>query len=783
MSPAGLAAGTAPHREQNLVRLGLSPDRWDVLVALAGNPNTGKSTVFNALTGLRQHTGNWPGKTVVRAEGAFAYEGERIKVVDLPGTYSLQASTTDEEVARDFLLFGRPDVTVVVIDATRLERNLNLLLQTLSITDRVVVCLNLMDEARRHGIAIDVAELEEQLGVPVVPTVARRGEGIQKLLAAIHAVATGQRATTPVRVDEYAPQVEAAVERLEPVIADAFPDLPNPRWVALRLLNADARVEEAVRSGEIGQLRVDAVPPPVTGIRIHGARGEGRPAAPLRPDATTVAGFSPLFGEESGVAVDPREADAAGVGAQAEVLRVASELRWTLPDNVHDTIVASTYRKAEEIARAATSTPAAKVRSNLDRTLDRLLTSKWTGFPVMLGILTVVFWLTIAGANVPSSMLATLLIDTVHPQLNQLGATVGMPWWLSGFLFDGVYLATAWVISVMLPPMAIFFPIFTLLEDFGYLPRVAFNLDGLFRRVGAHGKQALSMTMGFGCNAAGVVATRVIDSPRERLIAIITNNFSLCNGRWPTQILLASIFIGALAPAGMAGLVSAGAVVGVAIIGMVAMFLSSWGLSRTVLKGEASTFSLELPPYRPPRILQTLYTSLIDRTLIVLWRAVVFAIPAGAVIWLSSNIMLGDQSIAAHAIALLGPVGALIGLNGVILLAYVVAIPANEIVIPTVLMLTVLVTPELQGLGEGAGVMFESGVDVEMVLRTAGWTLLTAVNVMLFSLLHNPCSTTIYTIYKETGSWKWTSVATLLPLAMGFTVTFLLTQVVRLAGG
>jgi ferrous iron transport protein B len=775
---AGLASGTAPHREQNLVRLGLSPDRWDILVALAGNPNTGKSTVFNALTGLRQHTGNWPGKTVVRAEGAFAYEGERIKVVDLPGTYSLQASTTDEEVARDFLLFGRPDVTVVVIDATRLERNLNLLLQTLAITDRVVVCLNLMDEARRHGIAIDLDELEEQLGVPVVPTVARRGEGIQKLLAAIHSVATGQRTTTPVRVDEYAPEVEAAVERLEPVVTDAFPELPNPRWVALRLLNADARVEEAVRSGEIGQLRVDAVPPPVTGIRLHGARrGEAGPGGPVA-DATSVAAF-----DTGGVAVRATSDEIVEESARAEVLRLASELRWTLPENVHDTIVASTYRKAEQIAKAATSTPAARVRSSLDRTLDRLLTSKWTGFPVMLGILTVVFWLTIAGANVPSSMLATLLIDTVHPVLNQFGTNVGMPWWLSGFLFDGVYLATAWVISVMLPPMAIFFPIFTLLEDFGYLPRVAFNLDGLFRRAGAHGKQALSMTMGFGCNAAGVVATRVIDSPRERLIAIITNNFSLCNGRWPTQILLASIFIGALAPAGMAGLVSAGAVVGVAIIGMVAMFVSSWGLSHTVLKGEASTFSLELPPYRPPRILQTLYTSMVDRTLIVLWRAVVFAIPAGAVIWLSSNIPIGDQSIAAHAIHLLGPMGALIGLNGVILVAYVVAIPANEIVIPTILMLTVLVTPELEGLGAGAGVMFESGVDVEMVLRTAGWTLLTAVNVMLFSLLHNPCSTTIYTIYRETGSWKWTSVATFLPLAMGFTVTFLLTQVVRLMGG
>jgi len=760
--------GTAPHREQNLVRLGLSPDRWDVLVALAGNPNTGKSTVFNALTGLRQHTGNWPGKTVVRAEGAFAYEGERIKIVDLPGTYSLQAGSVDEEVARDFLLFGRPDVTVVVVDATRLERNLNLLLQVVSITDRVVVCLNLMDEARRHGIAIDVDRLEKELGVPVIPTVARHAEGMQKLLKAIHEVASGERSTDPVQVDEYAPEIEAAIEQLEPAIVEVFPGLPNPRWVAVRLLNADARIEEAVRSGEIGQLRVDAAPPPVTGLRMHGTGPKSKDRDPLPAAGLDVIDPSVAVAEET---------------ARDEVLQLASRLRWTLPENVHDTIVASAYRTAERIAKAATSTTSARVRGTMDRTLDRLLTSKWTGFPVMIAILTVVFWLTIAGANVPSSMLATLLVDTVHPLLNQFGANIGMPWWMAGFLFDGIYLATAWVISVMLPPMAIFFPIFTLLEDFGYLPRVAFNLDGLFRRAGAHGKQALSMTMGFGCNAAGVVATRVIDSPRERLIAIITNNFSLCNGRWPTQILLASIFIGALAPAHLAGLVSATAVVGVALTGIVVMFVTSWGLSRTVLKGEASTFSLELPPYRPPRVMQTLYTSLIDRTLIVLWRAVVFAIPAGAAIWLSSNIMIGELSIAAHLIEAFGPLGALIGLNGVILLAYVVAIPANEIVIPTILMLTVLVTPELQGMGEGAGVMFEDGVDVEMVLRTAGWTLLTAVNVMLFSLLHNPCSTTIYTIYKETRSWKWTSVATFLPLVMGFVVTFLLTQLVRLVMG
>jgi ferrous iron transport protein B len=329
--------------------------------------------------------------------------------------------------------------------------------------------------------------------------------------------------------------------------------------------------------------------------------------------------------------------------------------------------------------------------------------------------------------------------------------------------------------------MAIFFPLFTLLEDFGYLPRVAFNLDSLFRKAGAHGKQALTMCMGFGCNAAGVVATRVIDSPRERLIAIITNNFSLCNGRWPTQILIATIFIGALAPPHVAGLASSAAVVGIALLGIVAMFAASWGLSHTVLRGEATSFSLELPPYRPPRILQTLYTSVIDRTLIVLWRAVIFAIPAGAVIWLVSNIQVGGLSLAAHAVDWLEPMGLLLGLNGVILLAFVVAIPAHEIVIPTVLMLTVLTAPAA-GTGAGAGVMFEleSVSATGDLLRAGGWTLLTAVSLMLFSLLHNPCSTTIYTIYKETRSARWTTLATVLPLGMGIVVCFLVTQVWRL---
>ena len=467
-----------------------------------------------------------------------------------------------------------------------------------------------------------------------------------------------------------------------------------------------------------------------------------------------------------------------------EILSSANALRWEVGANLHDSVMEAIYTDAAQIADRAVVRSDERPRFDLDRTIDRLVTSRWTGFPIMILILTVVFWLTIAGANVPSGMIADLLVDTFHPILKGMAASIGMPWWLDGLLIDGMYLAMAWVVAVMLPPMAIFFPMFTLLEDFGYLPRVAFNLDKLFKKAGAHGKQALTMSMGYGCNAAGIIATRVIDSPRERLIAIITNNFAICNGRWPTQILIATIFIGSLVPAHLAGLVSAGAVVGDVLLGVILTFVVSWGLSHTLLRGEASAFSMELPPYRPPSILRTIYTSLIDRTMYVLWRAVVFAVPAGAVIWLISNIHIGNLSLAEHIINALNPYGLLLGLNGVILLAYIIAIPANEIVIPCVLMLTVL-SVKMVGAGAGAGVMFEldSEVATAEILKAGGWTLLTGINLMLFSLIHNPCSTTIYTIWKETLSVKWTMVASLLPLIMGFVVCFLVAQVWYLVAG
>lgn len=464
-------------------------------------------------------------------------------------------------------------------------------------------------------------------------------------------------------------------------------------------------------------------------------------------------------------------------GEREAVLQSAQKLRWDLGAEFHDQLMEDTFAEAARIADRAVSRGGNNAKFSWDRAIDRVVTSRVWGFPLMILLFALVFWITIKGANTPSGWLATLFLEHGHPFLKGLAAQIGMPWWLSGFLIDGVYLASAWVVSVMLPPMAIFFPMFTLLEDLGYLPRVSFNLDRTFQKVGAHGKQSLTMMMGFGCNAAGVVAARVIDSPRERLIAIITNNFALCNGRWPTQILLATLFIGSLAPPYLAGLISAGAVVTVALLGVFLSFGLSWLLSNTVLRGEVSSFSLELPPYRPPRILQTIYTSIIDRTLFVLWRALVFAVPAGAIIWLISNITIGQVSLAEHFIQATNPFAAIFGLNGVILLAYIVAIPANEIVVPTVLMLTVL-TSGLSGVGAGSGVMFEldSLAGTLHILQAGGWTLLTAINVMLFSLIHNPCSTTIYTIYRETGSAKWTTLAALTPLVLGFVVTFFVTQ-------
>ena len=705
----------------SLKPLGEEAGAYHYTIALAGNPNTGKSTVFNALTGLRQHTGNWPGKTVTRAEGSFSFHDQRYRIIDLPGTYSLLSTSEDEEVARDFILFGKPDVTVIVVDASRLERNLSLALQILEITDKAVLCLNLMDEARRHHITIDTRTLSRDLGIPVVATSARTKEGIPDLLFAIEEVVSGKFQTKKQTYIDLPKENAEAIAELQSALSELNPELPNTRWLAMRLIEGDESVQKGMEEG--------------------------------------------TFSAEN----NPEK--------QSRVLRIADEYHKILGDHYRNDLVEAIYAQATALINASVSTDFSARSFRIDRAIDRVVTHKIWGFPIMFLLLAGVLWITIIGANYPSQWLSDLFVGWLYPLLKDGANALHFPWWLSGFLIDGVYLATTWVISVMLPPMAIFFPLFTLLEDFGYLPRVAFNLDKLFRTAGAHGKQALTMSMGFGCNAAGVVATRIINSPREKLIAIITNNFSLCNGRWPTQILIATLFIGALVPKQWSSTVSMLAVIGIAVLGIAFSFLTSWLLSKTLLKGESSFFVLELPPYRPPRFFQTLYTSLIDRTLIVLWRAIVFAAPAGAVIWLICNLQIAQQPIALWLIQGLDPIGVFIGLNGVILLAYIVAIPANEIVIPTVLMLTTMVLGQT-AVGEGAGVLMEASTSqVGVLLHAGGWTLLTAVNLMLFSLLHNPCSTTIYTIYKETHSKKWTLIATLLPVLYGIVVCFLVARI------
>lgn len=685
----------------------------ELVIALAGNPNTGKSTVFNSLTGMNQHTGNWPGKTVTNAQGRYRHDGRQHLLVDLPGTYSLLANSVEEEVARDFICFGQPDVTVVVADATCLERNLNLVLQVLEITERVVLCVNLIDEAKRKQIKIKFQQLSRELGVPVVATNARDGKGLTELKNAVAAVATGETNTEP-RFASYGPNLDPAIDLVATELETAVGNRVNPRWLALRLLEGDSGI--------------------AAGLERH-----------------------------FGIALQ----DLSSLQETRDRFYADTEMT---ADKMRDRIVSSLVSAAENIA-ARTVTAFVDQRKSFDRKMDRVLTSKVFGIPIMLALLGVVFWLTIQGSNYPSQALASLFFG-LEAWISSLSVWAWLPAWVHGILVLGVFRTLAWVVSVMLPPMAIFFPLFTLLEDLGYLPRVAFNLDHFFKKACAHGKQALTMCMGFGCNAAGVIACRIIDSPRERLIATITNNFVPCNGRFPILITMAAIFIGGAAGRFQAGLATM-AVIAVIVIGVMATLMISRLLSRTVLRGVPSSFTLEMPPYRRPQVGRVIMRSIFDRTLFVLGRAVMVAAPAGLVIWIMANVTVAGVSLLDHGAAILQPLGWLMGLDGYILMAFLLALPANEIIIPIVIM---------SYLATGSMLELDSFEALRQLLTANGWTWLTAVNVMLFALMHYPCGTTLLTIRKETQSWRWTWVSFWLPTVTGIAVCAALAAIVRLTG-
>lgn len=680
----------------------------DKIIALAGNPNVGKSTVFNALTGLNQHTGNWPGKTVANAQGYCKSEKHSFVLVDIPGTYSLMAHSAEEEVARNFICFGAPDAVAVVCDATCLERNMNLVLQTLEISSNVIVCVNLMDEAKRKKINIDLKKLEERLGVPVIGVTARKKKSLKRLLDALDSACDKKNESSPYKVT-YSPEIEKAIAIVEPEAKRLSKGKINSRWLSLKLLDGDRSLL----------------------CEICGCLGDDFLKNPA------------LF---------------AALNRARETLQKSGITREKLKDSTVSAVVAA----AEKICDGAVIYEK-KQYSGRDRRIDRLLTGKLTAYPFMFLLLGVIFWLTITGANYPSELLSRLFA-LIGDKLDAAFTALGAPDLLHGALVDGVYRVLTSVIAVMLPPMAIFFPLFTLLEDSGYLPRIAYNLDRPFKRCKACGKQALTICMGFGCNAAGIVGCRIIDSPRERLLAVLTNNFIPCNGRFPMLISIITMFFVTGSAGGLSSLFSV-AVLTLAIIFSVGMTLVVTKLlSKTLLKGVPSSFTLELPPYRRPQIGKVIVRSVFDRTLFVLGRAASVAAPAGLIIWLMANVTVSGSSLLSLCADFLDPLGKLMGLDGVILFAFILGFPANEIVVPIIMMtyLSAGTIDSAYGLAE-----------MQALFVSNGWNAVTAICFIIFTLMHWPCSTTLLTIKKETGSLKWTFLAAAIPTAIGIALCIL----------
>ncbi len=702
----GLTASSTGHNTQK-TELNINTKGCDITVALAGNPNVGKSTLFNELTGLNQHTGNWAGKTVSSAAGISTYNGKSILVIDLPGTYSLKSNSPEEEVAGDYICFGNADCVAVVCDATCLERNLNLVIQTREIFKNVVVCVNLIDEAKRKSIDIDYNKLSEYLGVPVIPMSARKNKGIRLFKKTILASENNDYFKI-----KYPQNLESALNKISAYIENnvSFNNL-NPRWIALKLIENDKQYIKKI-SKHIG-CELESV---------------------------------------------------------SELNDLLSKIRQSLsPQQVSDAAASCSILSAEYIYGEVVES-AINNRTKREEKIDKILTGKKTGIPIMLGLLFIIFWLTISGSNYPSEVLSSFLFKA-EDWLEYLFLLIHAPEWLIGVVVHGGYRVLAWVVSVMLPPMAIFFPLFTILEDLGYLPRVAFNLDHYFQKAETCGKQALTICMGFGCNAAGVVGCRIIDSPRERLIATLTNNFVPCNGRYPTLIAIISMFfIGGMS--GILGTLSSTLLLlSIIVLGIMITFLVSKLLSRTILKGVPSSFALELPPFRKPQIGKIIVRSMVDRTLFVLGRAVVASIPAGIIIWILANVTLSGETLLTVCSDALNPFATLFGLDGVILMAFILGFPANEIVIPIIIMAY---------MASGTLIEYGSLQELKMLLVNNGWTYTTAISMMLFCLFHWPCATTCMTVKHETKSLKWTVISAVLPTAIGLLMCFIFNMVIKL---
>lgn len=690
-------------------------------IAIAGNPNVGKSTVFNALTGMNQHTGNWPGKTVACTTGIFKHKDKNFKLVDIPGIYSLISNSPEEEIARDFICFENPDAVIIILDATCIERNLNLALQILELTKNAVVCLNLIDEAKRKKIEIDIDELSMQLGVPVVATNARKKKGLGELKDMIYKISYNKLKTFTIKTN-YNETLEHSIKNIEKKVKKIFPQKINSRWLSLRLLENNENFCKVLKK-HTQEKKISNI------------------------DVTKFTELSEFL------------------EMQKKKLKSKNLDLKDIQDNIAKCII----NRSEKIYKLCVKHKESGYDST-ERKIDKILTSKITGFPIMIIMLLGIFWITISGANYPSEVIASGLFWLQDKMLDFM-VHLGSPAWIYEMLILGVYRTLAWVVSVMLPPMAIFFPLFTILEDVGYLPRVAFNLDNIFKKSGAHGKQALTMCMGFGCNACGIMGCRIIDSPRERLIAILTNNFVPCNGRFPLLITLISIFFINENLIFGKSFLKAAILTSVIILGILFTFLVSKILSLTILKGVQSSFILELPPYRKPQIGKILVRSIFDRTIFVLGRAIAVAAPAGLIIWLMANIKIGNLSILMYCANFLNPFAKTIGMDGIILLSFILGFPANEIVLPIIIM---------GYMCSGSLTEIESPNLLYGILSSHGWNYITAICVIIFSLMHFPCGTTCWTIKKETGSLSWAIISCLIPTLLGFATCFLVSKILNL---